>query len=395
MLINTIISLILGICFGTLTGLVPSLHINLIGTVLITISGFLLDITSPQIIIIFISSMAITHTFVDFIPSIFLGAPDEGTILSILPGHELLKKGQGYKAIILSAQGSLSAILVILLITPLFILILPKIENLIQFLIPFLLIASTIFLISKEKYKISATIVFLLSGFLGIGVLNSQVNQPFLPLLSGLFGASSLIISINNKVTIPKQKTNLKKTKIKNLIKPVLASSLTSPLCCFLPGLGSGQAAVLGTSLIPKTKQNFLILLGATNTIVLGLSFIVFYTLGKTRTGIASTLSQIIQITFKEILIILITITITGIISFYLTLFLGKQFSKQIHKINYTKVSITIILIISILILVISKFFGVFIFIISTSLGIFGILSNVKRINLMGSLIIPVILIYI
>ena len=36
-------------------------------------------------------------TFIDFIPSIFLGCPDTDTELSILPGHELLKKGEDMK----------------------------------------------------------------------------------------------------------------------------------------------------------------------------------------------------------------------------------------------------------------------------------------------------------
>jgi putative membrane protein len=395
MILEIIFALFLGILFGTITGLIPGIHINLVGVLILGLSTFLLKITSPTILIIFISSMSITHTFIDFIPSIFLGAPDEGTVLSILPGHELLKKGQGFKAITLSSQGSYAAIISIILLTPLLIFILPKIEFLISKLIPFLLITSTIFLISQEKYKISSVIVFLLSGFLGIGVLNSSVNQPFLPMLSGLFGASSLIISIKNKVIIPKQKVKFKRIKIKKIFNPVLASSLTSPLCCFLPGLGSGQAAILGTSLIKRTKQNFLILLGATNTIVLGLSFVVFYILGKSRTGMAATISQLTITTSKEIFIILITISITGILSYHLTLFLGKQISKNIHKINYSKISSIILLILSILVLTFSGIFGFFIFIISTSVGIFGILSNVKRTNLMGCLILPVILIYI
>ena len=60
--------------------------------------------------------MAITHTFKNFIPSIFLGCPDTDTELSILPGHELLKKGHGYEAILLTTYGGLAAIFILLLI---------------------------------------------------------------------------------------------------------------------------------------------------------------------------------------------------------------------------------------------------------------------------------------
>jgi putative membrane protein len=215
-------------------------------------------------------------------------------------------------------------------------------------------------------------------------------------MLSGLFGASSLIISIKNKVQIPEQKLKTPKIKLKNNFQPFLAAMITSPICCFLPGIGSGQASVLGSSLINSTRKNFLILLGATNTIVLGLSFIVFYTLNRTRTGMAATVNQLIpNLNLNQVIIILITIIFTGIISFYLTLFLGKYFSKKINKINYTKISLIILFLISLIVLIFSGILGFFIFIISTATGIFGILSGARRINLMGCLIIPVILFYV
>ena len=49
----------------------------------------LLIFFSPIALIIFIVAMSITQSFVDFIPSIYLGAPDEDTVLSTMPGHNL------------------------------------------------------------------------------------------------------------------------------------------------------------------------------------------------------------------------------------------------------------------------------------------------------------------
>ena len=62
----------------------------------------------------------------DFIPSIFLGAPDEDSLLSILPGHKLLLRGRGYFAIIFTLYGSLTALPIIILFTPIFLFLLPK-----------------------------------------------------------------------------------------------------------------------------------------------------------------------------------------------------------------------------------------------------------------------------
>ena len=103
MLLEILLAILIGILIGTITGLIPGVHINLVGAFLIGVSASFLFFVGPVYLAVFIVAMAITHTFVDFIPSIFLGCPDTDTELSVLPGHELLKKGQGYEAIVLTA----------------------------------------------------------------------------------------------------------------------------------------------------------------------------------------------------------------------------------------------------------------------------------------------------
>jgi len=259
MLLEIIIALIVGILAGTFTGLIPGIHINLVGIFLVSLSASLFSSLNPLYLVIFIASMAITHTFIDFIPSIFLGCPDTDTELSVLPGHELLKQGQGYEAIILTCYGSLVAIFILILISFPSILIISKTYEFIKILIPGLLILTSFFLISLEKKKFSALFVFLLTGFLGLCVLNlPSIKESLLPLLTGLFGGSMLVISIKNKTQIPKQKITKPKTK---LLRPIIGALIASPLCSFLPGLGSGQAAIIGNTISRTNKKGFLVLL--------------------------------------------------------------------------------------------------------------------------------------
>jgi len=42
---------------------------------------------------------SITHTFLNIIPVVYLGAPDAGTALAVLLGHSLLLDGMGMAAI--------------------------------------------------------------------------------------------------------------------------------------------------------------------------------------------------------------------------------------------------------------------------------------------------------
>lgn len=394
MLIEIILALLLGITAGTITGLIPGIHINLISIFIISASISFLGFIEPIYFVTLITAMAITHTFIDFIPSVFLGCPDTDTELSVLPGHELLKKGQGYQAVILTAYGSLFAIFILISIAYPSIFLIEKSYDFIQTTIPYLLIIISLFLILLEKNKISATLAFLLSGFLGLCVLNlPEVNQPLLPLLTGLFGSSTLVLSIKNKIQIPKQE--IIKPKIK-ILKPLMGALIASPLCSFLPGLGSGQAAIIGNLISRTNQKGFLILLGATNTLVMGFSFICLYVISKTRTGAALAIQQIIGIFSWKLLILIITISfITGIISFFITLFLARFFSQKITKINYTKISIMTLILLTTVVLFITKFIGLMILIASTFTGIYCISLKVKRTNMMGCLIIPTIFFYL
>jgi putative membrane protein len=393
MLFELLLALLLGILFGTFTGLIPGIHINLVGIFIISIASTKLSYLNPIYFAIFIVSMAITHTFLDFIPSVFLGCPDTDTELSILPGHELLKRGLGYEAVVLTAYGSIAAILILILISFPAILVVKKLYEILLPLTAYLLIGITILLVFIERKKFSAFLVILLTGILGIIVLNISVKEPLLPLLSGLFGSSMLIMSIKNKTKIPKQK--ITKPKVK-LFRPLLSSFIAAPLCSFLPGMGSGQAALIG-SLVSKTERgSFLVLLGATNTLVMGFSFLSLYTISKTRTGATVAIKEIIGIPSEKILILILIVTlISGIISFFLTISLAKLFSTKIGSLNYSLLSSITLFVLILVIFLVSGYLGILVFLISTLTGIFCISLEVKRTHMMGCLLIPTILFYL
>ncbi len=394
-MLELLIALLLGIILGTITGLIPGIHTNLIATILLSVPAF--TFLQPLTAIIFITSMAITHTFLDFIPAIFLGAPDEDTALSIMPGHEFLLKGKAHQAVLLTLTGSTIALIITILITPIFILVIPKIYPFVQKMMAWFLIWISIFLISKEENsKLWAIIIFLLAGFLGITTLNLQINQPLLPLLTGLFGSSTLIYSISQKIKIPKQKIGKLILTKKELIKPAIATAIVSPICSFLPGLGSSQAAIIGSNITKElSRKQFLILLGSINTLVMSISFVTLYLIDKPRTGAASAIQQITAISLKELTLILATTIITALISIFLTIKISKIFTKNIHKIKYTKISFFILIFLTIIIFTFSEFIGLLVFLVSSFLGLTCIYSQVRRGHLMGALLIPTILLYL
>lgn len=402
MIFELLLALVIGIIAGTLTGLFPGIHINLVSAGLLALIGAGTFAGVESIVLaVFVVAMAITHTFIDFIPSVFLGAPEEDSFLAVLPGHQLLREGKGHSAVVYTLYGSLAALPIILIFTVVFVFILPFVYEGLRFLIPYLLIFVSFYLIFREEEVVNALVIFLMAGFLGLFAFNLPVHEPLLPLLSGLFGVGALIVSIDSKIGIPKQKIlPLGKIKLgrKELLRGSLAAAFAAPLCSFLPGIGSGHAAVIGTEVSGsgEDKKQFLFLVGAINTIVMALSFVTAYSIGKTRSGASVAVLEILQdINLWNLTIILLAVFISGVVSFVIGVNLSKLFSKKINKISYTKLSVGVIVLLFVVNLILSNFLGLVVLVTSSALGVFCILSKVRRINLMGVLLVPTIVFYL
>ena len=389
-----LLALLLGILAGTITGLTPGIHINLVAAILLSMTSLQQNIT---FFIVLVTAMAITHTFIDFIPSIFLGAPDEENALSVLPGHELLLKGHGHHAVKLTLVGSVIAVFLFIPLSLLIIFFVPKIYPFINRMLGFFLIWIVILLVySERKSKLKAVLIFTLSAFLGFAVLNLELSDPLLPLFSGLFGASIIIFSIKQKTKIPLQKKERIPIFKKDIIKPTIASILVSPICALFPGLGSSQAAVIGSEITGKLdREQFLILIGSVNTLILSLSFVVLFTIQKNRTGIAAAISEITTLSNSNLILIFATIILSTIILVPLILFLSKIFSKYILKINYQKLSFAVLTLIIIIVIFFSGALGFFVFVASTILGLTCTEFEVRKSFLMGSLMMPTIIYYL
>jgi len=394
MLIELILFMLVGIFLGTFTGLTPGIHINLVGAILISIASLSIFQINPLYLMVLIVSMAITHTFVDFIPSIFLGCPDTDTELSILPGHEMLKQGKGYEAIALTIYGGLAATILLVLISFPSVLIISNLYPLLIKVIAYLLIITSVFLIFLEKNKFSAFLAFSLSGILGLCVFNLGLKEPLLPLLTGLFGSSMIITSIKDKVKIPKQEITLPKITSP---RPLFGSLIASLLCGFLPGLGSGQAAILGTTLAKSSdKKDFLLLLGATNILVMGFSFISLYAISKTRTGAAAAVKEVLgELNISFFILIIVIILLSGILAFFISMFLAKYFSDKITKIDYGFISKIVLIILTSIVLLFSGLKGFLVFVVSTLVGIYCISLKIRRTQMMGCLLLPTIIFYL
>jgi len=390
----------LGIAGGVLSGLVPGIHVNALAAFVVSLSPFLLTMFSPQAVIVFIIAMALTHTFLSFIPSVFLGMPEGETALSVLPGHRYLLQGRGYEAVYLTVIGGVGVIVLSVLLLPILIFILPYLYAQVRSYIAYILISVLLLMILTEKGmgKIKALFVFMLAGLLGLLSLSPPFSSQhtLFPVFTGLFGTSTLIISYLSGVKIPGQRLGgiflEKKSSLSGIIKGFSSGLVVG----ILPGIGPSQAGVLVHQLTRgKGLKEFLIALGGINTVAMLFSLMALYLINKPRSGSAIAVESVIgSLGFSELLLLVATALFATGIAAILTLKITKHFASFIEKVNYRALVIIIIIFLTAMTLLLTGPYGLLILITATGIGLLPPLLGVKRTHCMGCLMLFIILFY-
>jgi putative membrane protein len=398
MILELLAAVLTGLALGTLTGLIPGIHVNLLSALIVSSLGLFSN--TPLIVIsVAIVSMATTHTFLDPIPSIYLGAPEGDMALGVLPGHRMLLEGKGFEAVRLTVIGSFCCMIFTIALMPLVIPILPFVSKILTPFIGYILLAIVLFMIFKDKKKsVHSLLIFLISGTLGIIVNKLNVEQSLFPLLSGLFGVSGLVMSLASNTKIPKQiisediNPNFK-TSMKAFAGAVLSGSITG----LMPGIGASQAAVLAIQFLGKLGHHaFLMMLGGISTVNFIFSIATFASINKARNGaIVAVQSLIENIEFYQTLTLISAMLFSGSIATLIAPKLCVFFSNNITKISYSKLCSFIIIFITSMVIILSGLKGFLVLIVATIVGTLPPLYNVTRTHLMGCLLLPTILFFL
>ena len=385
---------LLGIAAGICTGISPGIHINLIAAMVIA-NASLMSKFSPASVGCFIVAMSVTHTFLDFIPSVFLGAPNDDTAVAVLPAHKLMKLGLGYEAVMISCVASFIGLIIMVLLFTLSIILIPLLYEKIQPFVAVILIGVLLMLIIREQRKLWAILSVILCGALGLIIFEIPIRDVLFPLFSGLFGISGLLLSIGERSRIPFQKFSF--PKFFRSDKGIFArSSVASLLTGMLPGMGSAQAAMVASLGRTLREREYILLVGASNTMVMLISFGAWMSIEKARNGSVVALMRLFPSASLNLIILFLCVClITGSVCVLITPRITRLFLKFLTKFNYAKVVKIVIVIISILVVVISGWIGLVITLVSCVIGITCSLSIQQKSLMMACLIVPVILFFV
>jgi len=437
----------MGTGLGVLTVLTPGLHVNNVALMLLSafpalcaglafLDGWGMDAASVGLLVaaaVVATSMA--HTFLDFIPSTFLGAPDGDTALSVLPAHSMLLEGRGYAAVYYSAIGSLGAVLFAAgAMVPIKFAVGPPLNGY-AFLrehMVVILLGIVLLLVCTETRRVPYRRVqtpegtgyvngplsrplgvamggglFMLTGLFGLAVLDLEVRSPLglpatvlFPALSGLFGTATLLDSLAGAPSLPAQGLETPPLDRGATAVSVASGAVAGTTVGFMPGM-SGGIATVGAMLFRNepSREQTIVTLSAINTANSFFVLVALFLILRPRSGAAIVVDSLVPVTPWDtavppasLCLLLVAALLSSLMAFGLTLRLGRAFAGAFHRVPYRKLVAAILIAIVFMVWAFTGPLGLGVLAVSTALGMIAPRLGVRRSHAMGVLLVPVIL---
>jgi putative membrane protein len=394
---------LMGVGVGAVTGLTPGLHVN---ALVLILSAAEVDPEGGAVMLV---SAAVTHTFLDFIPTTFLGVPDEGTALSIFPSHRMVMEGYGLKAVRLSLYGSLLSSLALCSV------ILPASglayaltssqhygRAVVAVLLSMLALLVAVDARISAKRGAVALASVALSGALGLVVLSSPLSvsgalsgaSPLFPMLTGLYAVPALLMA--RSVRIPPQKDGPHvMMRTSGVAKGLLAGGLVS----LFPGVSSGVAAA-ACSVVKGDDEEYITSLGGANTANAVLTSFAVLVTGRPRSGVGAYINSLhptgTMYPLPEMAVwILISLVISSLVAGLITMPMAGLFARAVSGLSYRRLSRFILAALLALTFVFGGVTGLIVLGAATVVGSIPPRLGCSRATLMGCIIIPALIAYL
>ena len=408
-----------GVLLGICSGLTPGLHTNNFAALLLALSPAFLDLgLDPFDLAAAILAASVAHTFLDIVPSIFIGAPDADTALAVLPGHEMMLDGRGIEAVRLSALGSASSVLVaLILIVPLSLLFGRFYTSFMEHVGLVILSIAALMILTERgrmiegqgslvhiKYKLFALVLFLSTGYLGIFAFGHEdlARSPLefqpevlLPLLGGLFGASMLLLSLASKAEVPDQRETEFDLSTWAIARSAFLGGLAGSVVAWVPGVTPAVATVATRLGSEGSNREFLVSVSGVNTANSLFTLVALLVVGRPRSGAAVAIEELVDLDGR-LLLVMITIVLTvSILSYFATLAAGRMAAKVVRRLNYRILCVGVLAFLTVMTFGFTGPFGLFLYLVSTVLGLVAPFAGVRKTHAMGVLMVPLLAYYL
>jgi putative membrane protein len=383
-----------GIGLGTLSGLVPGLHVNnlalLLAAVAPTVPG------PPRYVGAAMLAAGTVHTFLDVVPALALGVPDAAMAASALPGHRLVLEGRGREALRLSALGSGLAVALAL---PLAVPVTAAMRTLYPFLrahLPFLLVGVAGLLVLTDSARVGAAVCFLASAALGHATLDLPVGGPLptgdvlAPLFAGLFGAPVLLDAIDGG-GVPKQGDATVAQHPAVVALTAGAGTLAGAAVGYLPGVSGAVAAVVALAATPDGgPRSFVVATSGANSATAVFALFALVAFRTPRSGVLVAF-QSARLPL-ELPLLLASVVLAAAVGAALVPTLGDRYLRTVGRVDHARVSVAVVALLLVLSFGFAGLLGVGVLLVATLVGLLPVRLGARRVTLMGVLLGPLAL---
>lgn len=413
-----------GFVLGCVSGLTPGLHVNNLAFLLVGAFGAISGLVAPADLGLVLVTAAVTHTFLDILPSIVLGVPDESMALVALPGHRMVLEGDGREAVILSAAGSMLAVAFSFFVAVPVTVVMVRVYPTISAYMPYILAGTVLFLVATERggevgmhgratgrealaVRLKAVVVLGASGLLGYYVLTSGedagsalVGEPTLlmPLFVGLFGVPILAVSAFENSDIPEQDPCAVTLPRRSVFVNAVGGGFAGSLVGWIPGVSAAVATSFVQSLLPDSEDEpasmraFIVGVSGVDTSNAVFALLALHYIGLPRSGTMVALTRLeAGINFADVVAYLVGVAFVSVAAFAVTVALAKYAFGVVRRADYRLLSLGVVVMLVVLTFVFSGFVGLPVLVASTVVGLVPNYTRVRRVNCMGALLLPLI----
>jgi putative membrane protein len=394
----SITAIAFGIGLGTLSGLVPGLHVNTLAIMLAAAADSVP--AAPHLIGAAMLAAGVVHSFLDIVPTLAIGVPDAAMAVSALPGHRLVLGGRGREALRLSALGSAGAVLTALVLGLPVTMAMGRVAPVLIEHIGIVLAAVALVMILTERSnraRCGGLLAVLASGALGALTLDLEATgivpggDMLLPLLSGLFGVPILVLAAQGGGLPPQTGTQLATTPSSLGGWSFLGAS-AGAVVAYIPGVSAAVAAVVAFIGLPGEAgdRGFIVTVSGVNTANTVFALYALLSLGAPRTGVLVAFER--AELPPNLPLLIVSIVLAAAVATVLVPTLGDRYFAVVGRVDNRRLSVGVGAFLALLAWLFTGVIGVVVLAVAALVGGIPILFDSRRVHLMGVLFVPLAL---
>jgi TctA family transporter len=290
------------------------------------------------------------------------------------------------------------------------------------------------------RRKALAAGLFLASGFLGLLVLESgrpsahnwyPLGAPpvpdavmMFPLFCGLFGLPTLLLGMFEKPATPAQREDIKPLPPRNRLRGILSGALVGGLLGWYPGMTAGHGAVLARLLAGQNdndknvedgkegdgpdddaSREFLVSASSVTMANAFFNIVALFVIMRARSGALHVTQQLLGPGLVRwepaasvptwFALLAVSAALSALIAAPLALILGRKFSRLYDRVPYRRLMLAVTVLLASMLFLFSGIAGLAVCAVAVCLGLVPPLAGVRRVHLMGAILVPVIVYFL